>query len=355
MKSSVARPRTKSRLRQLAQRLGRYLVHARPLLATAAVIAPSLWIFDKAQSYVDGLSAQTLPNHFRWLVPLLAALAYAGTAAFVCSLLVLGRQTDRDQDGLPDAIVAHARNLQNDDRHRSVLRLREAMSPLLHAWGFHNHRRALGLIAAESAVSLGDDLQYAAILLDDIGWSQHLLGENDEARTAIQRAIQIASRDVDNASKALLRYKAFRHLSIIEASGKDLQTSNEYIMKAADILINADLAVDMRRLEMAQLDHARAVVTTIHLGLNKSGRLSPTDTAGWQLIQDCMPGLIQAAREFEELGSFSRAVKTLELVARIAEATGDKLAAQEAAIRSQALTKKSLWTERGILEGIKGI
>lgn len=325
------------------------------MLAATIVLAPTLWIFDKAQSYIDGLAPQVSVHDFRWLLPSLAALTYAGCAAFIGSLLLIRKHNDDEQNSLPDLVVSYAQELQSAARHRSVLRLREAMSPLLHAWGFHRHRRDLGIIAADSAISLGDEPQYAAALLDDIGWSQHLLGNSDEARTAIQRAVQIASKAPDNPAKALVRYKAFRHLAIIEASSRDLQESNDYIATAASTLETAIMGPERKRLEMAQLDHARAAIAVIHLGLSKSGRLSPTDTTGWKLLQDCVPGLGRAVLEFEALGSYSRAVKALELAARIAEATGDRLAAQEAFIRAQALSVQSLWTDSSTVDGIKGL
>ncbi|MFH8616931.1 hypothetical protein ACH4E8_17885 [Streptomyces sp. NPDC017979] len=311
-------------------------------------MALSTFLFQVAQVWVDEDSHATA---LRWLFPssLATMVMSLGFTTLFGYLLLRGRSAEDTPDPYRqyvDGAIAMGKLLHEERRDPALLRLRANCSLTLHVWGFHRERVVLGTWALESAQFTHDRLTQASVLIDDLGWANYLLG-NEEAVPNIQRAIarlnDLPSESFD-PRKSLLIAKAHRHLGVIKTGQSGALVNSEF-EQARRVLENIQSqAADEVHIDLTHLAHAEALAITSMLGVNTSGTIRPSDTEGTQLLRRADVLARQAAEAFRNAGDQGRYAKSLVLEVRILEALHEvETARQLAPLRDRAVAA-SVWS-----------
>ena len=308
------------------------------------LIAIEIFVFQLGQSWVDSGADRSL---LRWLVPISLCLALFGSA-FAVFVLIHKYGSIRRQvpQSLADSILTYAKQLQQDKRDPAVISLRNNFSPTLHLLGFHEARTILGAIALDSATILDDRLTKAEVLVDDLGWANHLLGRDESAIRNIRRGIQTA-HDVHSEiiqtkiRAALCEAKGLRHLAIIGDSETEAPANLEV---ATRILTGLDpyASLEIER-DLAQLFHAKALIAAVKLGVQHSGVIRAADAPGRQALAEAVEDVRRASAIFDRIGDTDRYTKALFLEVRLLEASGAELEAKEAKAKRDRALSESEW------------
>ena len=324
------------------------------------------WSFQVYQGAIDQ-QTQLSSSTYRTLAPaMLSIIIILTTALAVLAASVTTRpEVSAPASDFPTALLDYARRLSSEGRYRALLQLRANESLTLHILGRHSQRVELGWLALEAAAVLDAQADRAEVLIDDLGWAFFLLGKPADAKANITRGIEIATKLRKSSlelSPAHLRASVFeargrRHLVLIEAA--DSATAIEGCLAALDdalelLSVHSQDDSDLIRRETAQLHHAYALGAAMHLRINKSGELSPTDTIGRQLAEEAIARLERAAGEFAVLGDDARLAKSLVLSARLHEGLREPIEAAEAAAQAEAAIRHSAWMEAGGIQDILG-
>jgi tetratricopeptide (TPR) repeat protein len=113
---------------------------------------------------------------------------------------------------LSDELVETVAKIHHAGQHIEVVRLARVLSRPLWISGRCKARIAIGAYYEDSAGFLNQPLDQAAALIDDLGWTNVVLGNIDEARKNIKNGIDIAER----ADAPYLAAKGYRHLGVID-------------------------------------------------------------------------------------------------------------------------------------------
>jgi hypothetical protein len=226
----------------------------------------------------------------------------------------------------------------------------------LHILGFHEQRAQLGEFALKSAVVLKDSLAKSEILIDDLGWANYVLGQQDIAVKNIERGVQMAqtartgSADANTLLKlALCQAKGLRHLAIISQRTKP-EDSKKYFEAALSLFTSLDQNVLEVQRDVAQLYHAQALTAAMLLGVHQEGTVRLGDEDGIQAIESALGLTRQSSNIFAAIGDRERYAKALALEVRLLEAKHAGTEAKEVgAIRDRTLAS-SAWNRP---EGIK--
>lgn len=276
--------------------------------AVGTALALATFTFQTAQVWVDEGSHATA---LRWFLPsaLAAAVMLLASTFLLGYLLLRGRPAAAAQDPYrqyADGIIAMGRVLHEERRDPALLRLRANSSLTLHVWGFHRERVLLGTWALESAQFTDDRLTEASVLIDDLGWANYLLG-NEEAITNIQRAItrlEGLPPTLFEPQKSTLIAKAHRHLGVIRTAQSDTLVDSEFDQARRALEDIQSLAPQEVQVDLTHLAHAEALAIASMLDVNTSGTIRRSDTEGTRLLRQAL-SLVRQATE----GFAARAIK----------------------------------------------
>lgn len=239
------------------------------------------------------------------------------------------------------SLLAFATVLTREQKHNAVLRLRDANSHLLHLLGRNSDRVALGRLALESALARRSIRDRMAILIDDLGWTLHELGDEVEAKSNIQRALTLPDQaghlgEEEGLQLALLKLKGLRHLAVmhggIAANNQHLRAAKAVAMQIAASRKVEGLEADVVR-DLAQLQHAEAMIIFEDMQKRFGGRLRPDQIDAVADANEALSLTEAALARFESIGDDERAAKALGLMQRLLEALGRKTEALEARAR----------------------
>ena len=112
------------------------------------------------------------------------------------------------QDELINVVKKH--HIEND--HKEVVRLCSNLSRALWISGKYQQRIILGAFYEDSAERIGEFDDQICALIDDMGWTNAVVGDIQEAKKNINKGINIA----EERKNHYLLAKSFRHLGTIE-------------------------------------------------------------------------------------------------------------------------------------------
>jgi len=310
------------------------------------ILAFAFFIFQVSQSWVDnGIS----PSILRWVLPSALSITIVSLSA---SLLFFLNSKKRKKiippaKSLTVAIIEYGLQLHADGRDRALVNLRNNFSKTLHILGFHKIRTRLGEIAIQSATIVRDNAAKAEILVDDLGWANYLLDNNDIAIKNIERGVEMANgskspNQEDYIRLSLCEAKGLRHLAII--TNNDPEAASIKLNKALNILnsLEDQSFLEVKR-DIAQIHHAKALIAAMSLNVHKSGNLRKGDTEGIKLINEALEQDRLASSAFKDIGDLDRYVKALFLEVRLLESKGAETEAMEVTALCNRTLASSEW------------
>lgn len=338
------------------------------ILRVGTVLAPGAFVFQILQAWVAA-SSQPSKETMLWVVPSLGATAASVSVAFVLSLTALLRQRrtlPSEESAALDPVQAfldtsleYIRALAEKQQDQAILEAYENIRWILHAESANEERIELGHVALHAAIRENDIAAQVSVLIDELGWANHMIGQDDEAIRHLQRAIEV----IDSLPKpveqrfAILRSKANRHLGLVVAT-RDPAASESYFKSASNDLTTAELAPAAADIELGQLLHAVALAAYMQIspGL-RDGQISPTDQVARERAESALAWSRQASGIFEKPGNWQKArlTKAAFLEHQLLVALGRLEEAEEMQIRLDHLLKESAWGQRGIIDNVRGI
>jgi hypothetical protein len=307
------------------------------------VLAVGFFAFQTMQSWVDaGISK----SHVRWILPLSSGLLVA--IIFASVFLIRNMRNHKVQtspvESLALSILGYGRQLHMEGRDQALVNLRNHFSLTLHILGFHQIRTQLGELALQSAAIIRDTETKCEILVDDLGWANHLLGHTDTAIKNIERGIQVARDTKSNKAINLVRLslceaKGLRHLAVAMYNKVSLQEANARLDEALQVLhsLPEQSMLEVKR-DIGQIHHARALIIAMICNIHKLGTIRDGDVEGIKHIDTALTHLRQSVTIFREIGDLERYTKALFLEVRLLEAKkADTEAREVRALRDRTL------------------
>src|SRR5579859_7490131 len=267
------------------------------------VLAVGFFVFQIMQSWVDaGMSR----SHERWILPLSSGLLAA--VIFASVFLIINMRNHKVQtspvESLALSILEYGRQLHMEGRDQALVNLRNHFSLTLHILGFHYIRTQLGELALQSAAIIRDTETKCEILVDDLGWTNHLLGHTDTAIKNIERGIQVArdtklSKSINAVRLSLCEAKGLRHLAVAMYNKASIQEANSRLDEALQVLLSLpkQSMLEVKR-DIGQIHHARALIVAMVCNIHKSGTVRDGDVEGLKDINTALTHLRQAATIF---------------------------------------------------------
>ena len=127
-------------------------------------------------------------------------------------------EAQSDEKQLEKTLIDELESAYNDEEWEEVIKIGSVLSRPLWTTGKYKLRVKLGKLIESAAAFSNHYTEQASALIDDLGWTNFILGNNKEAEKNINHGITIAEKNGD----AYLVYKGFRHLSGIAMESGDL-------------------------------------------------------------------------------------------------------------------------------------
>lgn len=314
-----------------------------------SILPLGYFVFQISQSWID---LGTNPSVLRWLVPICLTLSVM--IVFIAIVILINSRRSAPTrkktpaESLAKSILAYGNQLQEEGRDIALINLRNKFTSTLHLLGFYEDRTQLGKLALRSAAVIRDTLTKAKIMIDDLGWTNFLLGNKKIAIDNIQRGIQIAKsakqKEPDKSTElSLYEAKGLRHLSIIEHEN-NIEKAQEILAQAMEILESLKQPSHPQVIhDTAQIQYAKGLITTMSLGLHKAGQLRRGDREGKDLLSTALMQVRQSVALFRTIGDIDRHGKALSLEVRILEAMGASVEAIEVAALKDRVLAASEW------------
>lgn len=218
-----------------------------------------------------------------------------------------------------NSLIAYATSLSTSTppRDQALLELRRWSSRLLHLNGSHKARVEIGRLALGAAAAISDRYSEASILIDDMGWGLHALGDSDSARDCLNEGIALieAMPEEERSRSDVLEMliKAKRHLVSIQfAVTGDIHRALSATEEIRTLVVT--LPEPMKTLHFAQLDHTAAALTHRYLdrSLGRNGQVDPTGALN-RVHAEAIARSASAESSFSNLGDIERQLKALRI------------------------------------------
>ena len=131
---------------------------------------------------------------------------------------------------LKNALISEIKIAHQRKRWEDVIRFGNILSRPLWVTGEYNLRVEIGKLVADAAAHSGRIKEQAFALIDDLGWTNHVLGNSGEAKRNIQHGIRLAQEN----DEYFLVQKGYRHLSGIAIDEGNLEEARVYLEKAKE-------------------------------------------------------------------------------------------------------------------------
>jgi len=129
---------------------------------------------------------------------------------------------------LSDEVVKIANTLYNQKKYLEVVRFGSTISRYLWLNGFNKERIIVGKLVEDASSKEGRKKEQISSLIDDIGWTYHIIGNSEKAKKNINNGIALA----EGNDMFYLAAKGHRHLLGIEKKkGKSKPYSNSFKKK----------------------------------------------------------------------------------------------------------------------------
>lgn len=310
-------------------------------------------LLDEKNTFWEKTAISITETNF-WLLFFVASNIAFGAQLWVNHLTIAethkSPETKFPQITFSDAAINYAKQLKEDGKYNRVIDLRNSLSHSFHLSGLHIARGKLGEIAYDSAVSNGNELTQASILIDDLGWAVHLCGHSSDAIKNIEKGINILdnlhSDEVHfNVTSKLLKAKAYRHISFITRI-QDIRSKN---IEKSEIIVN-DLKTNesltpffKREIDtgQAQILYAKAKFIAQSLNLDSEGKLGTGEKDRITQASDALSLVNQAIEIFRSIPDIDRLPKGLLLSERLNYALGHDRDARKSDAERKDILKRS--------------
>ncbi|WP_127822677.1 hypothetical protein [Acidipropionibacterium jensenii] len=308
-------------------------------------LACSAWIFQVVQSWV-GAVGQVPREALIWILPALASGAYLLLVTLVAAIVRLTTVTHRKGAlGFQAATINYARQLSKEGADRALVELRRGVSMILHTQNANSARVQLGEIALDSAIRAGDRGEQLSILIDDLGWANHMAGHSPMALRNIQLAIDSLDEAKDSSQeRLLLRVKAMRHKGIIQSHSN--LNAGLATLKEARSLLNQMNPGREKNIQMAQILHAEGLAVATNYGI-MNGAILENDVEPDQLrvVQGALESTREAITLFEDSKSSSRLAKARHLETELLHALRKDQAWRMSKVAEQKSLQEAAWQD----------
>lgn len=254
------------------------------------------------------------------------------------------------KEGFSKAILMYVKYSKNAGKDKLVVELRNKLTHLFHLLDLRAERQELGEIALKSSSVINDQLSKAEILIDDLGWTLHLL-KNSDAKKNIKLALEEIEKAKISTPEDKLRFqcakaKAFRHLAFLATSEKE-EAEN---LEKCETMVNTSLQdktlmqsfAATLKCNKAQLLHAKAILKVKRTGFHTQGSVVPVDdNQSIETFNAAILDLEEAIKIFDEIKDTERVIKTQIHYERFLFALGKRTEAEMVKAQKDDLIKKS--------------
>lgn len=327
------------------------------IVLSALVLVPAAFIFQITQTWIT--SENTLDKGlFIWLIPAGAALLYLLVASVVLLLrenksLIVDTPTEFRRSALQ-----YAEALAANQQDHALLELQDNLGWIFHSQSANADRITLGTLAAEAAVRAGNVEQHVNILIDDLGWAEHMAGDDEKALNSLDHALDLLGILPINRLTPNLRLakaKALRHKALIVAP-TNLLDARRYILEAEQE-VTAGTAGRQRSIEIGQLRHAKGLAILLNLRLTNGQHVPADDPVAVAAASEALALARDARQRFDTPGNWqlSRMAKAIYLEQSLLAALGKQLEADEAGVVLADVLRRSTWNANEFQLNMKGL
>lgn len=300
-------------------------VSARQFFARFIGICALTWT---AVQILDRFFMNVLPHGQAGVVltVLCIILLCLGIEAVVANVYITNKDrietNDDPAEAFANGIVSYAGLLHKKYgmSDHQILDLRRIASRTLHLIGAHQQRIKLGMFAYDAAVGLGDRDMIAEILIDDLGWARHEVGEDSLARTNILDAVSMLenSQERDDKNRSLAIKGQIHIINICSSDGSTEVDDNLHTLTKLREEVKTIQDPQLKTLETAQLwdTEARVILQYIERELGKEGKIDPTGKYQ-EFFAKALEATRVAEQGFNDLMDKERKMKTLAIRCRL--------------------------------------
>lgn len=130
------------------------------------------------------------------------------------------------------SILSEIREAYEQERWNEVLRIGRVLSRPLWVAGSYTTRLRIGEWVEHAASCIGNKFAQAAALIDDLGWTNHIVGKSERAIKNIRHGIAVATE----AGAIDIVVKGYRHLAGIYRDSRDYNSAVEAQTQAEDMV-----------------------------------------------------------------------------------------------------------------------
>lgn len=178
-----------------------------------------------------------LQSHPLRIALMLIVILITLSLLFVIQKLISNEILSKSTLNLPKEIERFVQHLYNEKKYLNVVRFGSPISRFLWLNGNNSERIAIGKMVEDAASKVGRIQEQISALIDDIGWTYFVIGEDAMAKQNINNGIEKAEYE----KLYYFAAKGERHLAGIESSvgSKDkiidhLNKAQEYTQKITD-------------------------------------------------------------------------------------------------------------------------
>lgn len=210
--------------------------------------------------------------------PLIAFTIIIGVTIFLSLILFIHRLIKNGVGAKPPLIlsselVSIVNTLYEEKKYLDVVRFGSTVSRFLWISGHNKERIAIGELVEDAASKESRIAEQVSALIDDIGWTYYIVGDNEKAITNISNGIEKAvdnglfyfaakgERHLSGISKHSNKITEFtQHLTNAETyTAKILDTSDKNEMEASLLLARAKYAYETDKLDEAEQSAKKAM------------------------------------------------------------------------------------------------
>jgi hypothetical protein len=319
------------------------------IVSTPTVLGLALakWSFDIAHNWV--LSAEDIGrNIVIWLLPSAIATTIALLSFLISAIIFALREKHfpvMNTERFPQTVIDYADFLAKNNQDEKLLSLRSGMNNILHTLSANKERIILGNYAYDASVRRNDINSQTQILIDDLGWANHMIGNDDEALSALNRALEIIDEASEPSQFKIWKVKAFRHKAIIFSRTNPVE-SKSFLSKAKSE-VGTLPSSKRKNIEIGQLQHAEALCVCIENGINQN--IIITNAKLQKKAKSALELAKNAALLFGTNGELSKLTKALFLQKEILTALNDTVLLRETTIAYEKSLDESMWNPQTIL------
>jgi len=236
--------------------------------------------------------------------------------------------------------------------NKQIIALRNNLSRTLYVLECYKEMVRLGASTLDAASVIGDNETKIEVLIDELGWCNFLLSNNEEAVRHVDGAFDAYNSLKEGGRELSLRIKlaylkGLRHLAIINAKNNYSQ-SEIYLNEVLESLKTLEEKESQQvQVDIAQVYHAKAQIIAINLNIDKDENTANGE-AGKDEVYKAIDFVKKAYDIFKRIDDTDRSLKSILLHYRLLESIGDKIGCKLLQGIIEDLSNKSIWITKDI-------